>query len=593
MESVMTSVMHKPGTRGDGRPNPVFQSAFRNPHFAIHNPQSAIAFLLLATLFIFTGCARGPAIIAPELRKPIDRSLVERPANFDIERFIINLTAPTAMAFDTGRNTLLVAESGVDGSEPRILGFDLDEGTTFRVYPQGKVLLGLRSIPFRMYGPIGGMAVRDGVIYVSHRDANGMGVISAVGYDGKGSTVIGGLPAQGDYGVTDLAFHPTDGRLFFGVGSATNSGVVGLDNWQVGWVQQHPNLADKLYAPPGQPVRLLGSKFFTNNPHAGLFTGSELAITAPLQPFGEYYRSRIEGPPSGKPNAAIYSIQPTGGVSAPDLRIEAHGIRMPAGLAFVPTFHRLYATSQGMEMRGTRPVRDDPNTVLLIPSGGARWWGFPDYSADLAPISEARFQPPQELLRKTGNNELFPLLDHSGAYSPPDESDRENLVRAVFPSLSGASKMTFIPDEGPLSVFSRQLIVTLSGDRAPFATSGKLKLREPVGYKVVSVDFDSDTKAVRDFIRNTANLPRSKTPANSPETLERPIDVKVGPDGYLYVLDFGRLDVSGGKNRVTGRTGQVFRLLPVADSKTTPAADSPRSALTTPPDADPSDAQDR
>ena len=29
--------------------------------------------------------------------------------------------------------------------------------------------------------------------------------------------------------------------------------------------------------------------------------------------------------------------------------------------------------------------------------------------------------------------------------------------------------------------------------------------------------------------------------------LERPIDVKIGPDGYLYVLDFGRMEVRNGQ----------------------------------------------
>jgi glucose/arabinose dehydrogenase len=56
--------------------------------------------------------------------------------------------------------------------------------------------------------------------------------------------------------------------------------------------------------------------------------------------------------------------------------------------------------------------------------------------------------------------------------------------------------------------------------------------------------------------------------------LERPIDVKVGPDGYLYVLDFGRLDPRGGKTRITAGSGQVFRLRPTSEPTTLPAAAS-------------------
>lgn len=534
----------------------------------------AVACLLTATLLLLApGCARGPAIIPAELRKPIDRSLVEFPANYQFERFISNLTAPSAMAFDTERNALLIAESGVGGGEPRILGFNLSDATTFTVYPQGKQFLGFRTIPFRMYGPIGGMTVRDGTIYVSHRDEDDLGVISAVTYDGKGTTVVGGLPAQGDYGVTDVVVGPEpDRRIFFGVGAATNSGVVGLDNWAIGWPQRHRDVADRPYAPDGASgsIRLRGAKFLSNNPRAGLFSGSELAITAPFQPFGVFYRTRI--PTTDKPNAAIYSVQPTGGIDQ-DLRVEAHGIRHPVGLAF-NRLRRLYASNQGMQLRGSRPVRDDPDSVLLIPPFGKKWFGWPDYSADLAPITDERFQAVREIpgmadyLRRTGNTELTFLIDHG--VNAPGGDDEQDLVTAKFLSQSGAAKMTFLPPDSTFGDLSDQLIIALSGDRAPFATMGK-KLNGPVGGKVVRVDALHDDKVVHDFIRNTAGVPRSKTRERNPDMLERPTDVKVGPDGYLYVLDFGQLEMRGGKERVTRATGQVFRLLPPAPPTTAPA----------------------
>jgi glucose/arabinose dehydrogenase len=542
---------------------------------ATRNPQSAIALLLLTTLLAVSGCGRGPQIIAEELRKPIDRSLVEVPAGLQLERFITNLRAPSAIAFDTEKNVLLVAESGADNAEPRILAFDFADplGKPTIVYPQGKVLGPFRSNPFRMYGPIGGMAVRDGKIYVSHRDHDDLGVISAITYDGKGSTVIAGLPAQGDYGVTDLAFSG-DGKLYFGVGAATNSGVVGLDNWDAGWVQKHPKVSDV----PHVRYRLRGFRFDTPNPKAGLFTGSELAVTAPFQPFGQSYRGTIEPSPGGKPSAAIYSIDPSGGVDAPDLRVYAHGIRMPAGLAFDEN-QRLYATNQGMELRGTRPVREDPNTVLRINS--ARWYGWPDFSADLRPITDDAFKPPSDMIRRTGYSELNFLLDHIGELSEPDQTDRDLLVCARFPALTGAAKMTFVGDAGPLSEYSRKLIVTLSGDRAPFANSGRGKLKGPFGYKVVLVDPTLPAAgAVSEFIRNTAGVPRSQSAPRNPDLLERPVDVKFGPDGYLYVLDFGRMEVRSGRDRVMGNTGQVFRLRPLGPPATmpAPASETPASA---------------
>jgi glucose/arabinose dehydrogenase len=540
---------------------------------AIRNPQSAIALFLLLFVVCATlpGCARPPEIITAERRGPIDRSLVEYPANTQLERYVQYLTAPTAIAFDPQKNLLLVAESGADGSEPQILGLNTVDGSRITIYPRGKVLGPFRSNPFRMYGPIGGMAVRDGVIYVSHRDKNDFGVISTVTYDGKGKTVVAGLPAQGDYGVTDLAFS-RDGRLYFGVGSATNSGVVGLDNMESGWPQKHPRVADKPYVPisaPDQSILLRGLRFFTVDPRAGLFTNTERAVTAPYQPFGEYQRSRVDAARDGKPNSALYSIDPSGGIGQ-DLKIEAYGIRLPAGLAFLPDLDvsRPYVTNQGMEPRGTRPVWNDPDVVLQIPFDQKNFGVF-DYSTDLVPVSDRRFQPPNpEVIRSTGYTEVTPLVDQ---FRPPNTTDKDSIVRAQFESLSGATKMAFVPEDSPLRDFRRQLVVAEMGPRLPFAIErSAAPLKKVPGHKVVRFNAESDQKVVYDMIRNTAGVPRSQTAANRPELLERPIDVKFGPDGFMYILDFGKADYRNGRPNVTPRTGQIYRLLPEGVPSTGP-----------------------
>jgi glucose/arabinose dehydrogenase len=564
MESDMTIAGATSGIRQRAR---VFAKRFQS---AIRNPQSAIALLLLAlTTFLPPGCARPPAIIPAELRKPIDRALVEYPADTQLERYVANLTAPTAIAFDEEKNLLLVAESGASGAEPRILAFNYVDGSSKAVYPQGKVFGPFRSISFRMYGPIGGMAVRDGIIYVSHRDKNDFGVISAVGYDGKGKTVVAGLPAQGDYGVTDLAFS-RDGRLYFGVGSATNSGVVGLDNWD--WVQQHPKVADEPFVPisaPEQTIQLRGARFFTIDPRAGLFAATERAVTAPFQYFGEFQRSRIDAAADGKPNSAIYSIDPSGGIAS-ELKVEAYGIRLPSGLAFISDADRdgLFVSNQGMEPRGTRPVWNDPDVVLQIFVGPTNF-GFPDYSADLFPVSNARFQPPNpEVIRSTGYTDVTPLVDQ---FRPPGTTDQDSLVRAKFDSLSGASKMAFVPDDSPLTAFRKQLVVAQAGARLPFAIERSgVPLKKLPGHKVVRFDAEGAQKVAYDMIRNTAGEPRSNTKGNRLELLERPIDVKFGPDGFMYVLDFGKADYRDGRPNVTPRTGQIYRLLPANMPSTGP-----------------------
>ncbi len=104
-------------------------------------PRAFGALLVLSVFSLMPGCFRPPEIIAPELRKPIDRGVIERPASLDIERFIANLTAPTAIAFDPQKNALLIAESGIDSGEPTIHRVRPQHPRVVRRFiPRGKVL---------------------------------------------------------------------------------------------------------------------------------------------------------------------------------------------------------------------------------------------------------------------------------------------------------------------------------------------------------------------------------------------------------------------------------------------------------------------
>jgi hypothetical protein len=100
----------------------------------------------------------------------------------------------------------------------------------------------------------------------------------------------------------------------------------------------------------------------------------------------------------------------------------------------------------------------------------------------------------------------------------------------------------------------------MSGDRAPFATSGRA-LKVPLGYKIVRVDLDARGQ-VQDFIRNARPGPGSSIKAKG-ELLERPVDVKFGPDGKMYILDFGRMEMKNGREKLSAGTGKIFVLEPI------------------------------
>ncbi len=528
----------------------VVRHAAGSSHVATRIARAMAPVLLMAALL--GGCTHGPRMLSRDEQHRIDRRFVEYPSGFDLKPYIRNLTAPTAMCFDD-HSSLLIAEGG-RGEEVSIFGYRTDS-SLFYVYPQGRRLpFGLPTPGWKMYGPVGGMLFYQGRLYVSHRDENDQGVITALDYKGQHTTIVAGLPAQGDFGVTDLAISPA-GRLYFGVGTATNSGVVGLDNWDNGWVKQHPEFCDR----PWHDLALLGYRFDTPNPFAGLFGPADLAVTAPFQWFNHSNQTRIRGVEhtSGKPSGAIYWVSPQGG----PVTVEAHGIRYPRGLV-VNEYGRVYFTNDGMEMRGTRPIKDDGDALLRLVPGGT-WYGWPDYSADLQPVTDQRYQPPIDLIDRTGYPEVRFLIDQDAShlFAP----NRDTLLQATFPSLSGAARIDVVPSSGPFRDFRGNIIVSLGGDRAPFATSGR-KLLGPIGYKIVRVD--PDNHQVKDFVRNTRGGPSSKLGGN-PDLIERPVDVKFAPDGSLYILDYGKMSMRDGKERIEAGTGQVFRLVPIAPVTTT------------------------
>lgn len=529
-----------------------FRSQISNLRFRIANGKLQIANCLVLLVVVVGGCAPTPRMLPPEQQTPIDRSLLRYPTGFTVQPYVRGLSAPTAMAWDDD-GSLLVAEGGNYGDEPRIVSFRKD-GVLTTIYPYN------RKIPFivprgtfRLYGPIGGMIVYKGRIYVSHRDENGLGRITMLDHKGGWSTVVANLPAQGDYSVTDLSIDPRFGRLFFGVGAATNSGVVGIDNWE--WVQDFPKVHDQTWV----RLHLRGYRFDSPNPFSGLFGPADIAVTAPFQPFNVSNETEVEW--GDRPNAAIYSCSPNGG----DLRVEAHGIRYPRGIAF--NGYSFYFTNEGMELRGTRPVKNDHDALLRLIPGGT-WYGFPDYTADLRPVWEDRSQPDASMIARTGYKRVLFVIDQQQTNQDPKNQDRRLqllepdaniLLKGTFSPLSGAAKLTFIPPTWPTRSDRGKAIVALSGDRAPFATSGN-PIIGPIGYKLALVDLDNHQ--VTDFVANTAGGPGSRIDSKNLRLLERPVDVKFGPDGTLYILDAGRMHLRDGREEYDPGSGRIFHLVP-------------------------------
>ena len=506
------------------------------------------------------GCLPAPHVLMPDEQHVIDRHLVEYPDGLELRRYATGFTAPTAIAFYTD-GSMLVAE-GERGEEPKIWRFPFNGGHPSLFYPHEKQLIPVR-IPktyWQMYGPIGGMVVVDGNVIVTHRDENDMGVVTALDAKGGHRTICAGFPTQGDGGLTDIAYNTSNHQLYFACGSVTNSGVVGLDNISRGWVRDHPEACDV----PLHDLELLGFKFQSINPMAGFFGPPDTAVTGPYQPFAKSSAIHLRGASDGKPSGAIYSVPLEGGFP----KVEAWGIHDPRGIAIDPFFNP-YVSVDGADMRKdcTRPIKDDPDSIVKVPPYGQTWFGWPDYSTDFRLYSDPIFQPPVWMLSKSGYPLVRPLIDLDASHL--EKPKREALWAGSFPSLSGANKMVFAPTTGPYgNQFGGNLIVALSGDKSSWA-SGGITLPHSVGFKVVWLDLQR--RKVQDFIRNVGDLPGSKIDPRNRSLIERPVDVKIGPDGTLYILDEGHMEVRNGHDHFERAAGQVFRLPPVHVPAAAPA----------------------
>jgi glucose/arabinose dehydrogenase len=441
---------------------------------------------------------------------------------------------PSSITWDD-RGRLYVLEShsvAVPGLEPRI----------YRVS-------GNPIEPVELAGagaPTGGVAVgltfHGGWLYLSHEQEDGSWAISRVRPDGgDAEAVLRGLPPLGDHWINYLE-HDAAGNLYFGVGSATNSGVVSsADPVNNKWLKTRPGIADL----PCRDLVLHDMRF--EDEDALSEEEGDRAVTGAYQPYGEAGARRVPAAPFC--TGSIYRLAP----GSPTPELVAWGFRNPVALAFTAE-GELLVGMHGADIRSTRPVRDDPDAVYRVRQGA--WYGWPDFAADLAPLTEARFQPPAEYLAP-GHDRVGFVIDHaaSGLAAP----DRSLLVTATAPhaALGG---MDVVPAGGPFARWAGSLLISEMGDFRPLTDPITAEVRS--GFQVEVVDLASGRRET--FARNRGDGPaRPASELELARGFERPVDVKVGPDGLVYVLDFGVFVATGEAGRVLPKTGKVFRIEPV------------------------------
>jgi glucose/arabinose dehydrogenase len=457
------------------------------------------------------------------------------PSGLRIRRVVEGLTYPSSIAWDT-QGTLYVLESHtvpIPLLEPRILAVR-EEGAIEPIPLEG---------PDAPDGPKAvGLYHRDGWLYFSHQQKSGAWGISRVRPSGGAvEAILRDLPAAGDHGVNYLEFD-ADGALYFGMGSATNSGVVSShDPVNLEWIEQRPETRDLACA----DLVLTGAAFEDDNaltPGAG-----DRARTGAFAAYGTA-PGRVAGTPLC--TSSVYRL-PAGG-DRPEL--VAWGFRNPVALAWDPS-GSLLVGMHGADVRGTRPVRDDPDAIYRLRQGA--WYGWPDFSAALLPVTDERYRADRRFF-PAGQDRLGFLIDHRASALPPP--DRSLLVATTEPhaALGG---MTVVPAEGPFARWAGRLLLSEMGDFRP--TTDPANPHERAGFQIESVELPTGRRET--FARNRgAGDPQPASALDLEDGLERPVDVKFGPDGNLYVLDYGVFEPTAEAAKVLPKTGKIFRIEPVA-----------------------------
>jgi glucose/arabinose dehydrogenase len=375
---------------------------------------------------------------------------IDVPDGYRVALVTEQLSSPTGIAFgNEGR--IFVIESG---------------GRLVEVTHDGVVPLATGD-----HAPWTGIAYRDGALYVAEGGAQDGGRIVRFDLpDFKQTVLVEGLPSLGDH-QTSGPVVASDGWVYFGQGTATNAGIAG---------------PDQPVDVPCHDVVLAGTNFDG--------TGAYLPHGTPSEK-GQVIKGHL--PCSG----AIMRVKTSGG----PVELVAWGFRNPAGLAL--DNGALYATDNGYETRGSRPVWGSADVLWKVEM--SHWYGWPDYSEG-RPLTSAFYA------KGDGKPGGFVLADHP---------ERPRQPRAYLPVRSAADGLDFT--HGDAFGFPGSAFIALFGDLAP----------APVGFEIVRVD--PRTGDIVEFARNHGdrNGPAS---AKNQHGFEHPAAVHFDPSGTsLYVVDYG------------------------------------------------------
>ena len=483
-------------------------------------PRALIAALLV--LLASGGCSqmfpsKGGGQTKVTAGRHINPTDIALPAGFRIEPVATGFNMPSGVAFDE-ENRPIVVEPGYCYGEvfttPRLVRVERDGQLT--VLAEGG-----DGVPWT------GVDCRGGAIYVAEGGETTGGRISRLDPDAKKLVpLVADLPSRGDHHTNGPAISPDGAFIYFGVGTATNSGVVGEDNLDFGWVKRN-DFCDI----PARDITLAGQNFSAG----GKKTGAYAPFGTETQP-GQVIKGRI--PCTG----AIMRVPLKGGGGGAKPEVVAWGLRNPFGLCFAPD-GRLLVAENSYDDRGSRPVWGCGDVLWLMdPKQPPLWYGWPDFHGDQPLTWDDHYQAPGKPAPK------FLLQTH------PNPPPTPAAVLAVH-GAAGGLDVSRSPRFG-----LGQAFVAMFGDMSPKVG----KVLAPVGYQVVRVN--PETGVIETFAVN-----RGKTNGLASRLknggLERPVAARFDRSGEaLYIVDFGVMTVDKTGPKPRQNTGVLWRVVPTAEA---------------------------
>ena len=476
------------------------------------------------------------------------------PAGFKVSVFKAGLNFPTGIAFRGNRKRfdVYILESGHglpsicnDETSPVVGGvFDANNPFTpdILVFDQSGNLLRTIAKPtaggdgLQPHGPAIDIAFEHGLnggrlfatdsnqaIRTPGANNNSSRIAIVDPQSGNVTPFIVGLPT-GDHPTEQLAFK--DGWVYWSQGSTTNSGVVGRDNG--GGANQHDI--------PCEDIVLSGNLFDSGG---GVFsTGySDFGHPRPGATVPAFEGRTDHACDGAILKARLRSKNPTATIEP-----VAWGFRNPYGLRWAPDDHalkgRLFVTENGEDERGARPTNNAPDRLHVIqPSvdGTPGYYGWPDRFGFLA-STQAVFNPvggpaddnPAAVVGKP----VQPVLASSPHHKPIQ------APLALEPADVAVVGADFVPKSfvgGP--VRRGAALVSREGDFGFSKGNG-----EPEeGHDIQLVNFSRPDDPLQVdlsvFAHNTTGDQAFTDPGV--RGINRPTNLRFGPDGCAYLVDYG------------------------------------------------------